>query len=68
MTKFNVEIIETLSRVVETEARSADEAVEIVGQRYRDCDIVLDASDYNETIISVSICNLLCTNLFCLKR
>ena len=24
--------------------------------------------NYNETIISVSICNLLCTNLFCLKR
>lgn len=53
MTKFNVEIIETLSRMVETEAGSAEEAVEIVGRRYRDCDIVLDASDYTETIISV---------------
>lgn len=53
MTKYRIEVTELLSRIVETEAESEDEAVEMVRQRYRNCDIVLDASDYVETKISV---------------
>ena len=51
--KFRVEIKETLSRVIETEADSESSAVDIVRQRYRNCDIILDSSDYVETEIGV---------------
>jgi hypothetical protein len=53
MTKYRVEIIETLSRTIETEAESEGDAVDHVRQMYRDCDIILDASDYVGIEISV---------------
>ena len=53
MTKYRVEIKETLSRVIETEADSESSAVDIVRRRYRNCDIILDSSDYVETEIGV---------------
>jgi len=53
MKKYRIEVIEVLSRIVETEAENEDNAVEMVRQMYRNCDIVLDASDYIETEISV---------------
>ena len=53
MTKFRIEVTEVLSRIVETEADNEDDAVKMVRQMYRNCDIVLDASDYVETEISV---------------
>ncbi len=53
MTKYRIEVTEVLSRIVETEAENAGDAVEMVRQMYRDCVIVLDASDYVETEISV---------------
>lgn len=52
MKKYRIEVTETLSRTVETEAESEEDAVEKVWRMYRDCDIVLDASDYVETEIS----------------
>ena len=53
MTKYRIEVIEVLSRIIETDAENENDAVEIVRQMYRDCDIILDASDYLETKISV---------------
>ena len=53
MTKYRIEVTEVLSRIVETEAENEDEAVEMVRQMYRNCELVLDASDYVETEISV---------------
>ena len=53
MTKYRIEVKEVLSRTVETEAESEEAAVEMVRQMYRNCDIVLDASDYVETEIGV---------------
>ena len=53
MTKYRIEVKEVLSRIVETEAGSEDDAVEMVRQMYRNCGIVLDASDYVNTEISV---------------
>ena len=53
MTKYRIEVTEVLSRIVETEAESEDDAVEMVRRMYRNCDIILDASDYVETEISV---------------
>ena len=53
MTKYRIEVTEVLSRIVEIEAENEDDAVEMVRQMYRNCDIVLDASDYEETEISV---------------
>ena len=53
MMKYRIEVTEVLSRIVETEAENEDDAVEIVRQMYRNCEFVLDASDYVETEISV---------------
>lgn len=53
MTKYRIEIIETLSHTIEMEAENEDAAVNKVRQMYRNCDIVLDASDYVGTEIGV---------------
>ena len=53
MMKFRIEVTEVLSRIVEIEDESESAAVETVRQMYRDNSIVLDASDYVDTEISV---------------
>ena len=53
MTKYRIEVIEVLSRIIETEAENENDAIEMVRQMYRNCELVLDASDYVETEISV---------------
>jgi len=53
MTKYRIEIVEILSRIVETESDSADDAVEMVRKQYQNSEIILDASDYIATEISV---------------
>jgi hypothetical protein len=53
MTKYRIVVTEVLSRIVEMEAENEDDAVEMVRQMYRNCELVLDASDYVETEISV---------------
>ena len=53
MTRYRIEVTEMLSRIVEMDAENEDDAVEMVRQMYRNCDLVLDASDYIETEISV---------------
>ena len=53
MKKYRIEVTEVLSRIIEMDAENEDDAVEMVRQMYRNCDIVLDASDYIETEISV---------------
>jgi len=53
MRKYRIEVKEILSRIVEMEADNEDDAFETVRRMYRNCDIVLDASDYVETEISV---------------
>ncbi len=53
MTKYRIEVTEVLSRIVETDAENEDDAVEMVRQMYRNCDLVMDASDYVETEFSV---------------
>jgi hypothetical protein len=51
MQKYQVEITETLQRVVEIKAGSPDDAVEEVMSRYKKEEIVLDSSDYIDTEI-----------------
>ena len=53
MTKYRIEIKEVLSQIVEMEADEGNDAVEKVRQMYRNCEIVLDSSDYTETNISI---------------
>jgi 3-dehydroquinate dehydratase len=53
MTKYRIEIKEVLSQIVEMEADEENDAVEKVRQMYRNCEIVLDSSDYTETNISI---------------
>ena len=53
MMKYRIEVTEVLSRIVETDAENEDDAVEMVMRMYRNYELVLDASDYVETEISV---------------
>ncbi len=53
MAKYNVEIIETLSKVIEVEANSEAEANVILSQRYHDEEIILDSSDHISTEFKV---------------
>jgi len=52
MKKFRIEVTEVLSRIVDVEAENETDAIDAVWQMYRNCDVVLDASDYVETEIS----------------
>lgn len=49
METFKIEVKETLSRVIEIEANSADEAFSKIQDLYEKEEIVLDADDYVET-------------------
>ena len=53
MAIFRVEITEILSRTVEVETNSADEALAFVESAYAIEDIILDSSDYSDTTFSV---------------
>ena len=46
---FEVEIVETLSKIVKVKAKNEDEALGIVSQRYKKSVIVLDSEDYVNT-------------------
>lgn len=50
--KFQVQITETLQRLVEVDARSARDAELFVRQKYRSGEIVLDSSDHIDTDVS----------------
>lgn len=54
--KYNVEIKETLSRVVEVEADSKEIAESVVRGWYREGRIVLDDTDYVDTEIGCGSC------------
>lgn len=46
MEMFKIEVQEFLSRIIEVEAETKDEAISKVLQLYRDEEIVLDFNDY----------------------
>jgi hypothetical protein len=46
METFKIEVKETLSRIIEIEANSMDEAYSKVREMYRNEEIVLDENDY----------------------
>ncbi len=49
MNTFKIEVKETLSRIIEIEAISEDEAYFKVKEMYRNEEIVLDENDFVET-------------------
>ncbi len=51
MGTFKIEIQEFLSRIVEVEANSIDEAISKVREMYKNEEIVLDSEDYTTTEI-----------------
>lgn len=46
MNTYNIEIEETLQRVVSIEAESKEEAIKIAKEQYRNEEIVLDYNDF----------------------
>ena len=53
MKTYRVVVTETLQRIVYIDAKSAEEAKRNVEEHYRNEDIVLDSSDYQDTEIEV---------------
>ena len=53
MQKYQVEINETLSRVVEIEAENESDAISKIKDLYRQEKIVLDSEDYLDTEIKI---------------
>ena len=53
MKTFKIEVQEFLSRIVEVEANSKDEAVSLVRKLYHNQEIVLDDSDFIHNEIDV---------------
>ena len=51
MTNYKIEIQELLSRIIEIEARSAEEAIDEAREMYRAEEIVLDEDDWVGTEI-----------------
>lgn len=50
---YKVEILETLSKVIEVDAESEDEAISKIRKDYKDEKVVLDAEDYLGTEFSI---------------
>lgn len=46
MPEFQIEISETLSRIVSVDAKDIDEAIQKVREQYCQSDIVLDSEDF----------------------
>jgi hypothetical protein len=53
METFKIEVQEFLSRIIEIEAKSAEEAISKVREMYRNEEIVLDSDDYVTTEIEI---------------
>ena len=53
MKKYTVEITETLTRLVSIEAENPDEAERLVREKYKSCEIVLDADDFQDYETSI---------------
>ena len=53
MDEYQVEIKETLSRIVTVVANSDLDAIDIVETQYSDCSIVLDAEDFQDVEFEV---------------
>ena len=49
--KYKIEILETLRRVVEVDAKNEEEAMDKVGRMYYNSDIVLGADDFDNEVI-----------------
>ena len=49
--KYKIEILETLRRVVEVDAKDEEEAVNRVGRMYYNSDIVLGADDFDNEVV-----------------
>lgn len=45
MTKYKVQVTEALSRIIEVEAKSEEEAIAEIERRYQEEEIVLDSND-----------------------
>ena len=49
--KYKIEILETLRRVVEIDAKDEEEAMNRVGRMYYNSDIVLGADDFDNEVV-----------------
>lgn len=55
MKKYEVLVEETLSRMIEVQAEDESEALEIVKEMYKNCEIVLDYEDFSNVEIGYEI-------------
>ena len=55
MKKYEVLVEETLSKMIEVQAEDESEALEIVKEMYKNCEIVLDYEDFFNVEIGYEI-------------
>lgn len=55
MKKYKVEITESLQRIIEVQAQSANDAIELIRQKYKKGEIVLSENDYISTEIDLLV-------------
>jgi hypothetical protein len=55
---FEVEITETLQRVVDVEASTLDEAVDRVREQYKRGEFILDSGDFVDVHIAGFVCHV----------
>lgn len=58
MRTFKIEISETLSRIIEVESDSVEEAITLVDEMYKSEEIILDDSNYIEYSVHEIIDNI----------
>lgn len=49
--KYKIEILETLRRVIEVDAKNEEETMDKVGRMYYNSDIVLGADDFDNEVV-----------------
>lgn len=49
--KYKIEILETLRRVIEVDAKNEEAAMDKVGRMYYNSDIVLGADDFDNEVV-----------------
>lgn len=62
MKKYLVKVTETLHRTIAVDAKKEEEAIKIINQAYKNCDIVLDSNDFQGEV-AIECCGIINENM-----
>lgn len=61
MKKYLVQVTEVLQRTISVDAKNEEEAIKIINQAYKNCDIVLDSNDFQGEV-TIENCGIINEN------